>query len=39
MDKPNRARTSQEQSPSRKLIIGDSFISGIIPKGLKNNFV
>ena len=37
MDKPNRARANQEHSPSRILIIGDSILSGINPKGLKNN--
>ena len=35
MDKPNRARTNQEHPPSRILIIGDSILSGINPKGLK----
>ena len=36
-DKENRPGTSQEQSPSRTLIIGDSILSGINPKGMKNN--
>ena len=35
--KNNKPGTSQEQSPTQTLIIGDSILSGINPKGLKNN--